>query len=71
MVSISLPGARLEVSGKLLKVDEDDASAKHIIELEVDNRSERVISQFIFSQQSRIIRELKDLFSAGPDNLAP
>jgi len=71
MVSISLPTARLEVSGKLLKVDEDDSSAKHIIELGVDNRSERVISQFIFSQQSRIIRELKDLFGSGPDNLIP
>lgn len=71
MVSISLPNARLAVSGKLLKVAEVDSTTKHIIEPEVDNSSERVITPFIFSRQSRIIRELKDLFTEGPNNLIP
>jgi c-di-GMP-binding flagellar brake protein YcgR len=60
IVSISLPNTKLEVTGRLIKVKEDDSSKKYIIEMEVDSRCERQISQFIFSQQSRIIRELKD-----------
>lgn len=59
VVSIALPESRLEMNGRLLKIKEDDTSKKFIIEMEVDNRSERHLSQFIFSQQSRIIRELK------------
>jgi hypothetical protein len=66
-VTIALPTTMLELSGKLLKVNQDDSSAKFIIELEMDNKSEQCISQFIFAQQSVIIRELKDLYSSGPD----
>jgi hypothetical protein len=68
-VVIALPTAMLELSGKLLKVNHGDTSAKFIIELEMDNKSEQLISQFIFAQQSGIIRELKDLFSSGPDTI--
>ena len=68
-VHIALPSTMLELSGKLLKVNQDDSTAKFIIELEMDNKSEQCISQFIFAQQSVIIRELKDLFSSGPDTI--
>ncbi len=68
-VSITLPTTMLELSGKLLKVNQEDSTSKFIIELEMDNKSEQCISQFIFAQQSVIIRELKDLFSSGPDTI--
>lgn len=68
-VTIALPTNFLELSGKLLKVNQNDSSTKFIIELEMDNKIEQCISQFIFSQQSVIIRELKDLFSSGPDTI--
>lgn len=59
-VSLWLPGATLEVPGRLLKVQADDL---FIFALEVDDRSEKVLSQFIFQQQSHIIRELKEIGS--------
>lgn len=68
-VHIALPSTMLELTGKLLKVNQDDSTSKFIIELEMDNKSEQCISQFIFAQQSVIIRELKDLFSSGPDTI--
>ncbi|MDD2320836.1 MAG: PilZ domain-containing protein [Geobacteraceae bacterium] len=69
MVSIALSSTRLDLSGKLIKVNQGDSSTKFIIELEVDKKSERHISQFIFAQQSKIIRELKELYSTGPDTI--
>ncbi|MDD2337776.1 MAG: PilZ domain-containing protein [Geobacteraceae bacterium] len=68
-VHIALPSTMLELTGKLLKVNQDDSTSKFIIELEMDNKSEQCISQFIFAQQSVIIRELKDLFNNGPDTI--
>ncbi len=59
-VSLWLPGATLEVPGRLLKVQADDL---FIFALEVDDKSEKVLSQFIFQQQSHIIRELKEIGS--------
>lgn len=67
VVSIELSDTRLEIPGMLLKVNEDDSANKFIIELEVDARCEQLISQFIYSQQSRIIRELKDKYMAAPE----
>ncbi len=69
MVSIALSSTRLDLSGKLLKVDQGDSSTRFIIELEMDRKSERHISQFIFAQQSKIIRELKELYTTGPDTI--
>jgi hypothetical protein len=69
MVSIALSSTRLDLSGKLLKVDQGDSATRFIIELEMDTKSERHISQFIFAQQSKIIRELKELYTTGPDTI--
>jgi len=68
-VIIALPTAMIELTGKLLKVNQDNSTAKFIIELEMDKKSEQCISQFMFAQQSVIIRELKDLFHSGPDTI--
>ena len=57
-VSIWLPDAKLEVPGKLLKKQGEDI---YVFGLEVDSKSEKILSQFIFQQQSQIIRELKDI----------
>jgi c-di-GMP-binding flagellar brake protein YcgR len=67
VVNISLPNTKLEAHGKLIKINESESAKSYVIELEVDSRSERLISQFIFSQQSKIIRELKDFYSRGPN----
>jgi hypothetical protein len=64
-ISIWLPETRLEVSGMLLKVHDEESMRKYVFELELDTKSERLMSQFIFKQQSRIIRELKDLYTIG------
>jgi hypothetical protein len=58
MVSICLPDAKLEMPGKLLKKQGED---RYVFVLDVDGRSEKILSQFIFQQQSQIIRELKDI----------
>lgn len=68
-LSIFLPNATLELSGKLLKVEQEESFTRYIIALELDSRSERAVSQFIFSRQSQTIRELKDIYTAGPDNI--
>lgn len=57
-VSIWLPDAKLDVPGKLLKMQDKDL---YVFELESDDKSEQALSQFIFQQQSQIIRELKDI----------
>jgi hypothetical protein len=60
-VSLWLPNIILEVPGKFLRVDDDNLTKKYIFEMEVDAKSERIISQFIFKQQIKILRELKEL----------
>jgi hypothetical protein len=57
-VSIWLPDAKLDLPGKLLKKQGDDI---YVFALEVDVKSEKILSQFIFQQQSQIIRELRDI----------
>lgn len=68
-LSIFLPNATLELNGKLLKVEQGESFTRFVITLELDGKSEQIVSQFIFSQQGRIIRELKNLYLAGPDNI--
>jgi hypothetical protein len=62
-VIIWLPDGKVEVPGKLINVREGDVSMKYIFELRADTKSERLIFQFIFKQQSKILKELKDLAS--------
>lgn len=69
LVTITLPDSVLELHGKILKASHNDTSAKFVIELELDSKSEKLISQFIFAQQSQIIRELKELFDSAPDTI--
>jgi len=57
-VGIRFPDVLLEMPGRLLKMQGEDI---YIFSLEVDNKSEKILSQFIFQQQSQIIRELKEI----------
>jgi len=59
-ISLYLPGKKLEVPGKLLKIQEEGI---YVFVLEVNEKSENVLSHFIFQQQCQIIRELKEITS--------
>jgi len=61
MVTLCLPSAKLELPGSFLRVDEQYDLKKYIIKLEMDPKSEKIISQFIFKEQIEILRELKDM----------
>jgi len=60
-VILSLPGGRLDVHGRFLRVLGKAASRKYIFELEPDSKAEGIISKYIFQIQGDIIRELKDI----------
>jgi hypothetical protein len=57
-VTLWLPDVKLDLPAKLLK---KQVEGVYVFKLEVDARSEKILSQFIFQQQSQIIRELKDI----------
>jgi hypothetical protein len=61
IVTLCLPATTLEIPGTLLRVDEQHSAKKFIIKLEMDPKSEKIISQFIFQEQTGILRELKDM----------
>lgn len=61
MVTLYLPGAKLEIPGTFLRVDEQHPMQKYIIKLEADAKSEKSISHFIFQEQVGILRELKEM----------
>jgi hypothetical protein len=60
-VILSLPGGRLDVPGRFLRVLGNSASRIYVFELEPDSKAEGIISKYIFQVQGDIIRELKDL----------
>lgn len=60
-VTLCLPSVKLELPGTFLRIDEQHALKKYIIKLEMDPKSEKIISQFIFKEQIEILRELKDM----------
>jgi hypothetical protein len=59
-VTLYLPGKKLEVPGKLLKIQNDSL---YVFQLVLDEKNENALSHFIFQQQSQIIRELKEIGS--------
>jgi hypothetical protein len=61
MVTLSLPSAKLDVPGVFLKYQEKDSLKRHIFQLKMNTKSERILSQFIYQQQSKIMEELKHL----------
>ena len=56
---IRLSGSMVDVPAKLLRVVEEDIGKKYILRLSPTTRIENVIGQFIFQQQSEIIKELR------------
>jgi hypothetical protein len=63
MVTLSLPSVKLDVPGVFLKYQERDSLKRHIFQLKMNTKSERILSQFIYQQQSKIMEELKHLRS--------
>jgi c-di-GMP-binding flagellar brake protein YcgR len=61
MVTLCLPNTKLDIPGTFLRVDEQHRLNKYIIKLEMDPKSEKIISHFIFQEQIGILRELKDM----------
>lgn len=57
-----LPSGRIEIPARLLKYLETENGCKAIVTFATDNKMELLISQFIFSLQVDIIRDLKDQY---------
>lgn len=60
--SCTLPGGLLRVPARLLKIVTTEEECKAIFVIEVDNKTETIISQFIFNEQIDIIKELKERY---------
>ena len=61
MVTLCLPATSVEIPGILLRVDHQQQDRRYVIRLEMDPKSEKILSQFIFQEQIGILRELKDM----------
>ncbi len=59
-ISLILSGTKFDVPGKVLRVHNNESSREIAIQMEVDGKNERALSQFIFQTQNEIIREMKD-----------
>jgi hypothetical protein len=60
-VTLSLPAAKLDIPGTLLRADEHQGVNKYVVKLETDPKSEKIISQFVFQEQIGILREMKNM----------
>jgi hypothetical protein len=65
MVSLILPSSKLDVPGTFIKCQEQQSIHRHIFRLDMNARCERILSQYIYQQQSRIMDELKNI---SPDS---
>ena len=61
IVSIQLPTTKLDVPGTFIKYQERESLRRNIFLLEMNARCERILSQYIYQQQSRIMDELKNI----------
>jgi len=61
MISLMLPSFKLDVPGTFIKYQEQDSIKRHIFQLDMNTRIERIFSQFIYQQQSKIMNELKNI----------
>lgn len=57
-----LPGGKIEVSAQLLKFIDTEHGCRAVVTFTPDHKLELLISQFIFSLQVEIIRDLKDQY---------
>ncbi len=58
----SLPGGRVEVPARLLKYFDTENGCRAVVTFAPDNKLELLLSQFIFSLQVEIIRDLKEQY---------
>jgi len=61
MISLMLPSVKLEVPGTFIKYQDHDSVRRHIFQLDMNTRIERIFSQFIYQQQSKIMNELEHI----------
>jgi len=61
IITLSLPGDEIDVTGIFLRANDQNPLRRYIFKLETDKKNERIISQFLFGQQVKILRELKDM----------
>lgn len=60
-VTLSLPTAKLNIPGTFLRADEQQDLKKYVIKLDTDAKSEQILSQFVFQEQSGILKEMKKM----------
>lgn len=65
VVSLILPSTKLDVPGTFIKSQDDQSIQRHIFLIEMNNRCEKILSQFLYQQQSRIMNELRNLKEKG------
>ena len=61
VVSLQLPSAKLDVPGTFIKSQAEESLCRHIFLLDMNSKCERLLSQYIYHQQSRILDELKNM----------
>ncbi len=62
-IGFSLRGNKLEFPAILMRMEDDTPEKRFIVRYTPDNKSEEIISHFVFQTQSEIIRELKEKIS--------
>jgi hypothetical protein len=65
IITLSLPDSEIDVPGIFLRACDSNPFKIYIFKLESDKKNERIISQFIFGQQVKILRELKEMCLYG------
>jgi hypothetical protein len=61
MVTLLLPSEKLDVPGTFIKCQEQDSLRRHIFQLEMNKKCEKILSQYLYQQQSRIMDEIKNI----------
>ena len=67
MVSLQLPTVKLDVPGTFIKYQEQESLHRHIFLLEMNTKCEKILSQYIYQQQSRIMKELNNISNRKND----
>ncbi len=68
IVSLLLPDDKLDIPGVFLQCQEVNSQKKHIFQLKMNAKNERVFSNFIYQQQSKIMGELKKMERAATES---
>ncbi len=67
IVSLLLPDDKLDIPGVFLQCQEVDSQKRHIFQFKMNARNERIFSNFIYQQQSKIMGELQKMSAKSGD----